>query len=98
MEETKPLHKKLTLPMMTGQHSKTKPEEERVMKKYLVLIKFLSDFLSHVKVSNKSNDHYVTKSNNAKFGPWSVTDSRSKQTTSKSLADIAGDWMERLRK
>ena len=68
------------------------------MKKYLVPIKFLSDFLSHVKVSNKSNDHYVTKSNKAEFGPWSVNDSRSKQTPSKSLADIAGDWMERLRK
>ena len=83
---------------MTGQHSKTKPEKEHVMKKYLLLIKFLSDFLYHVKVSNKSNDHFVTKSNKAKFGPWSVIDSRSKETPSKSLADIAGDWMERLRK
>ena len=55
-------------------------------------------FLSHVKASNKSNDNYVIKSSGATYGPWSVIDSSSEKKSSKSLADIAGDWMARLHK
>ena len=59
---------------------------------------FKFEFLSHKKVSIESKDRYETTTSKAKFGPWSVTDSSSEQKSSKSLADIAGDWMEILRK
>ena len=59
---------------------------------------FQFEFLSHKKVSIKSNDRHESTSSKAKFGPWSVTDSSSEQKSTKSLADIAGDWMERLHK
>ena len=96
MEKAKLLYKKLTLPMMTGQHSKNKLEKEHVMK--ISKITCAHNILSHVKASNKSNDNYATKSSEATFGPWSVIDSSSEKKSSKSLADIAGDWMARLHK
>ena len=100
MEKAKLLYKKLTLPMMTGQHSKNKLKKEHVMKisKIICAHNILFNYLSHVKASNKSNDNYVTNPNEAIFGPRSVIDSSSEKKSSKSLADIAGDWMARLHK
>ena len=50
------------------------------------------------KVSNKYYNRHETTSSKARFGPWSVTDSSSERKSTKSLKDIAGDWMDKLHK